>query len=137
LEDLRMAEVSTCGQGLARHAVLASKMAALNAAMAENLIAHVAVVSGKDDAAQQERRTYRDLADRYGDAAMVLAAIGNEMASQRDLPVADHDLSLMSSENVITAIQAMVNAEDELAALLRDLAAEHRAVVVELARTVQ
>lgn len=132
-----MAEVTTCGQGLARHAVLPSKMAALSTAMADNLIAHVDAVSGEDNAAQQERRTYRDLAVRYGDAAKALAAIGDEMASQYDLPVADHASDQLSSENVITAIQAMADAEDELAALLRELAAEHRAILLELGRTVQ
>jgi hypothetical protein len=132
-----MAEVSTCGQGLAHHAVLPTRMAALSTAMADNLLAHVDVVSGQDNAAQQERRIYRDLADKYGDTARLLATIGDEMASQHNMPVADHALPLMSSANVITAIQAMANAEDELAALLRDLAAEHRAVLRELARTDQ
>jgi hypothetical protein len=130
-----MVEVATCGQGLARHAVLPRTMAALCTAMADNLIVHVEVVSGTEDAAQVERRAYRDLADRYGDAAKTLGTIGDEMASQYDMPIAEHALPLMSSERVITAIETMTNAEDALAALLLDLAAEHRAVLVELSHS--
>ena len=129
-----MAAVSTCGQGLARHAVLPSKMAALSTAMAVNLAAHVGVVAGEDDAAQRERRTYRDLAERYGGAARMLATIADEMASKHDLPMADHQPALMSSEKVVTAIEAMADAEEDLAALLQELAAEHRSILLELTK---
>jgi uncharacterized protein YukE len=108
-------------------------MAALSRAVADNLTAHVAAVSGEDDAARYERRAYGALAENYGDAARVLTSIADEMESQRDMPAADHDVGLLSSEDMMSAIEAMADAEDELASLLRDLAAEHRAVLRELA----
>lgn len=127
-----MAEVTTCGQGLAHHAMLPRGMAALSRAVADNLTAHVAAVSGEDDAAGLERRAYGALAESYGDAARMLAAIADEMESRRDMPAADHDLGLLSSKDVTGAIEAMADAEDDLASLLRDLAAEHRAVLRDL-----
>jgi hypothetical protein len=110
---------STCGQGLAAHSVLPAKLAELVAAMAENLELHLEALDLTDEDALREHRVYLKLAEELRTSAAQLAAIGDQMAGQRDLPMGRHDERVMSSLEVIAAFDRFIATQQELADLLQ------------------
>jgi hypothetical protein len=123
----------TCGQGLAQHAALPRLVGALLDSVADNLVAHLSGLVSSDQDSRQERRAYESLAARHREIAAMLGALGDEMAGCRDMPMGAHDLDALSSPAVTKALARMVRVEAELAALVEDQLAQHRAMLDELA----
>jgi hypothetical protein len=121
-----MAEAQpTCGQGLAEHSELHVRLGALLAAMAGNLEAHLAAV--RDDAGSQpEREAYESLLARHRRISAELAALADEMAGYRDLPMAQHDMEKMAGPEAVGAFKAFIDAEQELVDLLSGWVARDR-----------
>jgi hypothetical protein len=59
----------------------------------------------------------------------MLQAIGTEMAEQRDMPMGEHDVQAMSPTDVTDALEEMVRAEAQLAALVQQQLTEHQAIL--------
>jgi hypothetical protein len=104
----------TCGQGLAEHAELHVRLAALLAAMAGNLEAHLAAV-GPDSSSRPEREAYESLLATHRRLAAELGALADEMTGYRDLPMAEHDMEKIASAEAVGALQAFLAAEREAA----------------------
>jgi hypothetical protein len=116
---------TTCGQGLAEHAELHARLGDLLQAMAGNLEAHLAAV-GTDAGSMPEREAYESLLATHRRLAGKLAALADEMAGYRDLPMASHDMEKMGSPEAAGAFQAFIDAEQSVADLLQDWAARDR-----------
>jgi hypothetical protein len=104
----------TCGQGLAEHAELHVRLAALVGAMSGNLEAHLAAL-GSDDASAPERQAYESLLAAHRRVAAELAALADEMAGYRDLPMATHDMEKMTGPSAVDALDAFLAAEQDAA----------------------
>jgi hypothetical protein len=115
-----MAEGPTCGQGLAVHSSLPAKLGELTAAVAGILEVHTGALDLRDERSRREQGVYLRLVERHRRAAAELAATAAEMAAQRDLPMGEHDMSVMSSPEAVAAFELVVDAERELLALLQE-----------------
>ena len=120
-----MAEPSTCGEGMAENAALPAAVAAVLDAIADNLGAHLpALDPAGDDAAAAEHAAWTAIAARHRALAGDLRAAADEMAAQRDLPMAPHDEAAMASPRALDAFERLVGAEAALGALLARRARE-------------
>jgi hypothetical protein len=121
-----MPDQSTCGQGLAEHSTTPAKLGELIDAVAGNLEAHMTALDRTDPDAEQEHSAYRALADQHREIALRLTALGEEMASYRDLPMARHDEQALSAPSTVAAFENLVRVEQELLELLQKRVHEHR-----------
>jgi hypothetical protein len=114
-----MADEPTCGQGLAARSTLPAKLGQFMDAVADVLAHHTKALDASGDAAKQEQKAYTSLVARHRDAAGQLTATAEEMASYRDLPMAEHDISVLTSAEAVDVFERAVTVERELAQLLR------------------
>jgi hypothetical protein len=120
LERMEHGYRTTCGEGLAANAVLPAKLAELVAAQAEVLERHTRALDLTDAAAQKELDAYTKLERAHRDVAGELADLAEEMASYRELPMARHDMTVMSDpKGQMEAFRRFVAVERELLALLQ------------------
>jgi hypothetical protein len=124
-------EEQTCGRGLAEHSALPARMAEVTEAMAGNLQAHMQALELDDEAARQEHAVYLRLAEEQRQAAARLRAVAGEMAAARDLPMGRHDESAMTSPEVADAFKQLVEAKQDLLALLQGMAEDDRRMLAE------
>lgn len=128
--DLKpMAENPTCGQGLAHHAALPSRFADVVAAIADNLEAHLGALDSRNAQSRPEHEAYVDLARQHREIAERLRSLSAQMAGYKDLPMAEHDMTVMSSSKTMQSFKRLVDAEQAAAALLRAWIADHRAML--------
>jgi hypothetical protein len=113
-----MAEPQTCGQGLAENAAIPRLLGELVDALADNLERHMPSLDVTDDAGRAEHSAYERLTGRHRRIADDLRAVAEDMASQRDLPGAPHDMQVLGSPAVAEAFDRFVAAERALAAHL-------------------
>jgi hypothetical protein len=112
----------TCGQGLAEHAELHVRLAALLGAMAGNLEAHLAAVA-PDSGSRAEREAYESLLATHREISVELGALADEMAGYSDLPTAEHDMDQMSGPEAVAALERFIEAEHAAADWLNRSAA--------------
>jgi hypothetical protein len=124
-----MEEQQTCGKGLAEHSALPRAAGALIDALAENLEVHLEALDREDDAARAEHDAYTSLAARHRAIAGALRSASDEMSGYRDLPMAPHDMAVMTSPRVGEAFARLVAAERELAAVLETSIRRHEAML--------
>ena len=129
-----MADLRSCGQGLAANAALPAKLGELTAALADVLETHTKALDLDDENARQERTAYLQLADDQRQTAAELLRSSEAMAGYRDLPVARHDPTVMASTEVADAFEKFVSVEHELLALLEDRVEQDRAMLLEMGR---
>ncbi len=116
----------TCGKGLAANAELPSRMAAVMAALADVLEHHMTALPREDQHAELERRAYENVAARATNAAAALRQLAADMAGYHDLPMAPHDMSVLSSPAARDVFALLVEHEGHLADLLARRRTEHR-----------
>jgi hypothetical protein len=114
-----MDDVPTCGKGLAEHAPLPAKLAALSDAVAEVLEIHMRALDTGDEAARKELDAYSELARSHRGVAVDLASLAARMAAYRDLPMGRHDEQVMMSAEARNAFERFVRGEQDLLALLQ------------------
>ena len=107
-------EPTTCGQGLAHHAVLPSKMSAVTAGMAGVLEDHLRSIT----VSEPEYAAYSTLVADYRALTTALQRVAERMEGYRDLPMATHDETVLSSPESAAAFEAFTQAERELRAIL-------------------
>ena len=91
-------DAPTCGKGLAAHADIPRRVGELIAALADNLEQHLPAISGIDAASRGERAAYKQLAEQHREIARRLDAVSSEMASYRDLAMAQHDMTVLQAQ---------------------------------------
>jgi hypothetical protein len=121
-----MPDQPTCGRGLAEHSTTPAKLGELIDAVAGNLEAHMTALDRTDPDAEKEYAAYRTLARQHREIASRLTALGEEMATYRDLPMGRHDEQALSAPSTVAAFEKLVTVEQELLELLQERVHEHR-----------
>jgi hypothetical protein len=110
----------TCGKGLAANAVLPARLAELLTVQAEVLERHMQAIDLTDPNGQAELDAYTALARAHRASAAELAKLAEQMASYRDLPMARHDMTVMTNpQGQMEAFRRFVAIEQELMAVLQ------------------
>jgi hypothetical protein len=117
----------TCGQGLAANAALPARFAEVLAARAEVLERHSLALDLTDPNGRRELEAYTALVHAHRAVAAELANLAQAMTGYRDLPMAAHDMAVMTDPSgQAAAFRRFVAVEQELLALLEtNLAQEH------------
>ncbi len=131
LDELLPEEAATCGAGLAQHAPIPAKMAAVFAALAETLEAHRPMLILSYDNARREDEAYRKLAEAYRDVAARTAAAAALMASYRDLPACAHDETAFG-KGQLAAFESFVKAQNQLLEVLAPAAKRDEVMLVSM-----
>jgi hypothetical protein len=124
----------TCGKGVAANAVLPERIANLLTAIGAVLDNHTRSLDPKDPSGKREISAYRRIVDEHRAAAERLAALAGTMKAYHDLPMAAHDVAVLTDAASIDAMGAFVRTEEEMLALLRDRAVEHGAMLEQIKR---
>jgi hypothetical protein len=122
---------STCGQGLAMNAVLPAALGRLMASISDVLEAHTRALVTGNPAAEKERGVYAELSGQHRRIAGELTSLSQRMEQSRDLPMAPHDLAILSAPSVMGAFETSVKLERELVDLLGKRVEEHQQMLVE------
>lgn len=122
----------TCGQGLAHHSRLPAEMGDVIAALAANLEIHMTALDLADENGRKEHAAYSELAKAHRSIADQLHATAKRMAGYSDLPMAKHDMSVMTSAKVVAAFETLVTGERELLILLQSTLEEHGRMLLAL-----
>jgi hypothetical protein len=125
---------ATCGKGLAANAVLPRRLAALMAAMAAMLENHVLALDPDETNGRLERDAYERLVGEQRAIASGLEALARAMEGYRDLPMAKHDMALLTGPASRDMFSSFIQAEEGVLTLLQDRVKEHRAMLGELRR---
>jgi hypothetical protein len=131
-EGGEVSEEPTCGEGLAANAALPAKLAEVIASVASVLELHTKALDLGDENAREEYDAYVKLVERHRRTAAELRALGEQMVSYRDLPMARHNVEAMSTPEAADAFEQLVNVEHELWSLLHERAEQHRPLLREL-----
>ena len=110
--------MNTCGEGLAHRAPLPEKLAELTHAFSELLEYHRRSLQSSDESGRKELAAYTRLAGEYRQAASVLQTLAGGMSGYRDLPMAPHDIAVLSSRENHDLFARVVQCERELRDLL-------------------
>lgn len=127
-----MSEQATCGHGIAEHAALPARLGSLLEAVGLNLQLHLGSLDPAEEASKPEYAAYTALVQHHRELSGQLLALAELMASFRDLPMANHDSSVLGSPQVIAAFEALVSEQEQLIELLRDWLERDRAVLEEV-----
>jgi hypothetical protein len=121
-----MDQQPTCGQGLAHHAALPLRFADVLGAVAENLGLHLTALDPNDRGSRPEFDAYVVLATQHRELESRLRALARQMEGYRDLPMAEHDMSVMTSPKMVQALERLAAQEESLATLLRESVEQYR-----------
>ncbi|OEU86864.1 hypothetical protein DB35_25020 [Streptomyces abyssalis] len=121
----------TCGKGLAASAELPARMGELTDRLANVLQNHMGALPVADPDGKQEHDAYGRLVREYRAIASQLAAAAEAMESYRGLPACPHDEAVMAEPAAQEVFEALVRAEDELLALLKQRSEENHAMLGE------
>jgi hypothetical protein len=119
-----MDDEPTCGKGIAANAPLPAKLADLMTALADTLDAHRPALDLGEPGGRSEDEAYATLVAQQRDIAARLGSLAKAMESYRDLPVASHDMAVMSEPARMAPYARFVNLERELLEMLRISVAE-------------
>jgi hypothetical protein len=119
----------TCGKGLAAHAAIPAKLAALVDGTAANLEAHMPSLDTSDDASARELEIYERIAAQHRAIAEQLRGTSAEMADARDLPMGRHDPEKLTSPEAVEAFRQLAAIEEEVVATLSAALEEHRTML--------
>jgi hypothetical protein len=120
---------TTCGQGIAENAALPAKLGELTGALAAIFEAHTMALDPTDEDGRAEYAAYAKLATEHRQIAAQLQALAGEMAGYRDLPMARHDMGVMSSPRLIDPFRTFVAIEQDLLDLLRTRVERNRTML--------
>jgi hypothetical protein len=121
-------EQPSCGRGLAAHAALPEKLAALLSAMAGLLENHTRSLPPEDANAMLEREAYDRLIKDQQAVATSLQALAAAMRSYRGLPIAPHDERTLADRRSLHVFDSFIRAEEAALAFLQRSLDEHHAM---------
>jgi YD repeat-containing protein len=119
----------TCGKGLAAQAPLPATLGELTAAVGRILELHMGALDETDPAAKQEYDAYERLVAEHDATADALRATAGAMAGCIDLPMAPHDVAVMTDSRHADAFKRFIEAEERLLALLQTRLDQDRAML--------
>jgi len=122
---MESSEQPTCGRGLATNAALPARLSELLAAQAEVLERHTRALDASARNGRLEIDAYTTLVGAHREVARNLESLAEQMRDYRDLPMAEHDMAVMTDPRVqMEAFRRFVALERELATFLQDRLAE-------------
>jgi len=127
-----MSEEQTCGKGLAENSTLPAALGELVAATARVLEMHMKALDASDADAKRELGVYREIATTHRRIASELSTLSQLMASQRDLPMANHDMAVLMSPAPRHAFAGFVKQEERLVELLQARLTGDHAMLAEM-----
>jgi uncharacterized protein YndB with AHSA1/START domain len=116
--ELLVDEAPTCGIGLAQHATIPAKIAAMFEGLAETLELHRKMLVLDDANSRKEDEVYRELAASWKDVAQRVEKTAAQMAAQHELPMGAHDEAAWGDAH-LKAFEKFVKAQTQVLALLR------------------
>ena len=128
---MAMTEQPTCGQGLAQNAALPANLADLFGAVADILEVHLTALEPTHKPSRPEFDAYVALAADHREIESRLHALALQMEGYRDLPMAEHDMEVMTSPQTVEAFHRLVAQEEALAALLNSRLDRYRQMLRE------
>jgi hypothetical protein len=128
---------STCGEGMASRSILSVKIAELLASQARVLEAHMRALDPTDGNGRKELDAYAKLVTGFRDTADRLSAIADQMAGDRDLPMAAHNEQVLVDETAHNAFEKFVRLEQEVSNLLQEHLREDQTMLREMPRSAQ
>lgn len=131
LEEVVPPEAKTCGLGLAQHATIPAKIAAMFEGLAETLELHRTMLTSSDEATKKEDAVYESLAAEWRDLANRVATAAARMNEQSDLAMGPHDESTWGERHE-AAFAKFVDAQSRLTALLRVAAERDEAMLASM-----
>jgi hypothetical protein len=121
--DAKMTDNKTCGQHMAEHAVLPSKMTEVMNAVADMMDAHAAfmVANAKGDKnAMAEADGMKMIAKDHRDLAKMMTTTATHMTEAAKWPNAPHDMNkMMADPKIQAAMKNLLKTEKEMAALMQ------------------
>lgn len=120
---------TTCGEGLAAHARLHTRLADVLAAVGKNFEVHLTSLDPSDPVSRPELDAYTSLLRQHRDLAARLRATADEMASYRDLPMANHDMDVLAGAAAADALRDLLAAEEVLIEMLQESTGAYRAML--------
>lgn len=126
-----MADENTCGTGMAANAILPTRMAGVAAAMADVLTRHTDSLDPDEPAGEAERDAWLAIAAEHRRIASHLSAAADQMEAQNALPLASHDMSVLTSGDAVSAFEHFVHAQEQLSELLTEQLVEYRAMLAD------
>jgi hypothetical protein len=124
-----MDQQPTCGQGIAQNAALPAKLAEVFADVAEVLEIHLTALDPKDKGSLPEFDAYVALATEHRELESRVRALAMQMGSYRDLPMAKHDMTVLTSPDAAKAFERLVTQKEELVELLQGWIGQSRAML--------
>lgn len=124
-----MDDEPTCGKGVAEHAALPEKVAALFEAMADTLAHHRKALDLADGRAREEDADYARLVGEQRELVTRLRSVEARMSGYRNLPMGRHDESVMAGPEAVAVFEAYIERERDLLALLQTWHARDRAML--------
>jgi hypothetical protein len=125
-------EGQTCGKGLAANSVLPAKLADLTRRLADLLEHHTTALDKSGSSGKEEYDAYASLITQYRDISERLVKAAEEMKSYRDLPMAEHDMAVMTAPRALELFEDMVARKQELRDMLEKGLAEDRAMLAQM-----
>jgi len=110
----------TCGKGLAANSQLPAKLAEITAGLAEVLANHLTAIHQSEAAGNQEYDAYESLVGQFRDISAKLAKTADEMMGYRDLPMAEHDMSVMTSARSLEVFENFVRIKREVLEMMTE-----------------
>ena len=126
-----MSEQQTCGQGLAQNAALPANIADLFGAVAEILEVHLTALDPAHKPSRPEFDAYVGLATAHREIESRLRALALQMEAYRDLPMAEHDMDVMTSPKTAETFHRLIAQEEAVAALLKSRHDRYRQMLSE------
>jgi hypothetical protein len=117
--DNNMDDEPTCGKGIAANAPLRARLAEWMTASAGIFRGHQAALDPNEPNGRLELDAYQRLAEAHRQIASALAAVAEQMAGYRDLPMAEHDMQAMTDPRRAEEFERYLHAEQDLLALLQ------------------
>jgi hypothetical protein len=130
-------EEPTCGRGLAQNSVVPAALAAVAAGLAQNLEVHRRALDPDDADAVAERDVYERVGRSLRSATVDLQAAAAKMASAADLPMGAHDMTVLTTTDVLDAFQGYVATEDDLRRLLEARRADNEQMLTAIRAEVE
>jgi hypothetical protein len=127
----------TCGKGLAEQSTLPFRLGDVASSVADVLEVHLNALDLNDPHGRTEHAAYVKLAQAYREIAARLRSTADQMASYRDLPMGRHDPKAMSDPKVLQVFEGLLEAKQELMALLQNTAAQERGMLDQIRASIR
>jgi len=127
-------EQQTCGKGLSSNAAIPEGMAKLLEATANVLENHTRSLNAKEANGNQELTAYEQLVQDHRAAAARLSALAQLMKDYRDLPMAEHELSVLTDARSIDLVDSLVRQHQELITPLQERLVQYNQILEAMRR---